>query len=143
MELRDQLTIERYRFVQTRAAYFADLARDYFSTYLRYFVLLSVLLFTLVALRKSLALPESLWLMICVGIGTVQTLLGVSAFVQIIFCTGRYEGFRAAETAINQDAPSKHHSGMFNFFLVAGIVLTLMFTWSFLYLLVQAISKAG
>ena len=105
MDLKESLTLERYKLVTDRQRYFTELARDAFASYVRFLTGLSAGAITIVSTRNRLDLRVDVVLYLVNGILYLVTFLALVASGQIAFCLVRWRGFRGAESKINPESP--------------------------------------
>lgn len=106
MELKECITIERYKLVTSRQIYLVDLVKEIFSAYAKTLAAFIAGSITLVSTARRLEItpPE----VILDLIGAIAVFLSFAALIsisQIIFCMVRWREYRLAECKINPDAP--------------------------------------
>jgi len=128
MSLKENLKIERYKFVVDRQGYFTDLAKQTFNLYARTFAAFSAGAVTLISLRNQLSLKATVVISLLDAIALLLTLAAIISIIQICFCLKRWYGFRKAECEINPDAPKPESwawlfEGMYCIAIIASIVV--------------------
>jgi lysylphosphatidylglycerol synthetase-like protein (DUF2156 family) len=145
MTLQEEITLQRYRYVQERANYFADLARHTFGGYLIFFVTLMLAACATMVMKEAWAMKEITWIATLMVLAATQSVVAIASAAQIFFCVGRWKNFRRAECEINADTPQMNPMGMsFNVVLITLILLCLAVMWGYvLYLLMNYPSNLG
>jgi hypothetical protein len=105
MDLTDSLKLERYRFVIDRQRYFTDLARDAFALYSKLFSAIVAAGVALVSSGNKLELRPEVLSYLVHALVYLAAFLAIVASAQIVFCLGRWRGFRRAERSINPESP--------------------------------------
>ena len=130
MVLNDSLKLERYKLVTERQKYFTELARDAFSSYVRFLTALTAGAITLVSTRNKLELRLPVVLFLVDGLLYLVWFLALVTSGQIVFCLVRWNGFRKAESKINPDSPSPDSWWwIFETLYVIVVVLSAIVAW--------------
>jgi hypothetical protein len=130
VDLRESLTLERYKFVIDRQRYFTELARDAFASYAKLFSALAAAGAALVSAKNTLQLRPATLLYLIDGILYLATFLGLVASAQIVFCLARWREFRSAERTINPDSPPiGWWWWLFEVLYIIAILVTVIGAW--------------
>jgi uncharacterized membrane protein YidH (DUF202 family) len=105
MDLQEQISLERYKFVTESQKYFTNLAKDTFYFFVKTFISLASGAIALVSLKESLNIIPKILTNLLFAIAVLLSIVGLVSIIQIIFCLKRWYGFRNAEHDLNPVCP--------------------------------------
>lgn len=108
MDLRESLTLERYRLAVERQQYFTGLARDAFATYAKLAVGIGAVAIGLVSARESLGLDKAVLPDAMAVLACLLVFVAIVAIVQIVIGMIRWRRSRRLQIEIDPDTPSPH-----------------------------------
>ena len=130
MSIKEDLRLERYKFVINRQGYFTDLAKQTFNSYTRIFFAFVAGAVTLISLRNRLHLDDSVVIALLDAIALLLSLTAAISIFQISFCLKRWYGFRAAECSINPEVPiPEGWAWLFEGMYCVAIIASVLVAW--------------
>ncbi|MGH7523515.1 MAG: hypothetical protein ACREK8_04345 [Gemmatimonadales bacterium] len=108
MDLRESLTLERYRLAVERQQYFTGLARDAFANYAKFAVAIGAIAIGLVSARESLGLDKAVIPDAMAVLASLLVFIAIVAITQVLIGMIRWRQFRRLQIEIDPDPPSPH-----------------------------------